>query len=202
MPEEKKERSPLNYDQCSGPKLAKSTPEPMLEPSHKNNAEDYYKDQSKIFQQSRNHGPLPALEGNALDAIQARAVGGKVAVIERGAKEATVIEAGETKKESKRHNEIPLSDSEFEILQELQSEINSIDLNIGQNTRLYTSMIKKFTEQADSASETLKSQVRRILKKHKAPEGWVVDLSKKKIVPSQQPVVMTRPSGVSHAKNK
>jgi hypothetical protein len=140
----------------------------------------------------------PTGENGVLDAIRARAVGGKVAVIERGAKEAKVVEAGEQlSKQSSRQGEegIPLSESTVSILQGLLSEIKEVDAEIGQNTRFFKNMIDKLNEQANSATESLNMTIRHALKKHQAPEGWKVDLKTMKIVPPQQPpqIIMRHP---------
>jgi hypothetical protein len=137
----------------------------------------------------------PTGENGVLDAIRARAVGGKVAVIERGAKEARVVEAGEqlSKQSNRRGEEIPLSESTASILRDLLSEIKEVDAEIGQNTRFFKNMIDKLNEQATSATESLNMTIRHALKKHQAPEGWKVDLKTMKIVPPpQQPQIIMR----------
>jgi len=190
-----RKEEPKELDQTPETQPIESTPEPepkeepMSEPSCRNTAADYYKDQSKISH-PRTHGPFPTTESSALDAIQARAVGGRVAVIERGAKEAKVVNmvGEEKKKKSKRHlaNEIPLSESTIKTIRDLQGEINSIDLEIGRNWRSYKENMRTLTEKSKKAEESFNSAMRYILKKHGAPDGWRVDLKTMRIVPPQQ----------------
>lgn len=142
----------------------------------------------------------PDEAGSALAEIQSRAAGGKVAVIERGAKEARVIEMGDKKAKSEKQTSgpaIPLSEAAIENINDLKSDITDIDLEIGRNTKMYTRSIQKLTEQAVKSEESLNSSIRRILKKHEAPEGWVVDLDKMVIIPNpnqQPPQMMMTPS--------
>lgn len=170
----------------------------------------------------------PTIPFSAMEEIQGRSpVGGKVAMIERGAKKARVIDmSNSTQEENAKRledavksvksaksakkdadegdenevtpsapHEISLKDSEIETIREMQDEINSIDLEIGRNTKLYLSTVKKLEEASEKSAESFRSEVRRIIKRHKAPEGWVVDINRMVIVPNpnQPPQVMSRP---------
>lgn len=145
---------------------------------------------------------------SAMEEIQGRApVGGKVAMIERGAKEAKVIDMSKKSASTKPKNKkptkrapktkakkaasvagaassFPLSQDGIEDVREAQAEIDNIHLEMGRNLALFFSTVQQLDEHAGKAQESFRSTIARLRKKSGAPEGYVLNLAQMEFIPN------------------
>lgn len=161
----------------------------------------------------------PAEPFSALEEIQERAPArGKVAMIERGAKEAKVIDMSKkaTKSKTKAKTKakvpkakkkpfvtqgnpeaIPISQEAIEDVREAQAEVESVHLEMGRNTALFFSTVKQLDEKLNQSQENFKATIRRLRKKVDAPEHYVLNLDQWVFIPNpnaqQQPMMQPPP---------
>ena len=148
---------------------------------------------------------------SALEEIQGRApVGGKVAMIERGAKEAKVINM--SKKSSKKPTKakvappagvspdaIPISKDGIEDVREAQAEVDRVHLEMGRNLALFFSTVKQLDEQSTKSQENFRATIKRLRKKSGAPDDYVLNLDQWVFMPNpnaqpQMPMMPSRPA--------
>jgi hypothetical protein len=149
--------------------------------------------------------PPPTGPGGALEEIQKRAVGGKVAVLEKGDKEPKIVGGngeGETPPEAEADGKtdgeakepeppaaspgIPISPDAAEDLKMVMDEIGQLERQAGQNAIQFHSAMKQIEEKASELRTDFNSIVRRLGKRFNVPQGWVLNLDTMSFVPQQQ----------------
>lgn len=144
----------------------------------------------------------PTGPGGALEEIQKRAVGGKVAVLEKGEKEPKIVGGngeGEAPPEDGAEGDaeakpeapaaapgIPISPDAAEDLKMVIDEISQLERQAGQNAIQYHTAMKQIEEKASELRTDFNSIVRRLGKRFNVPQGWVLNLDTMSFVPQQQ----------------
>jgi hypothetical protein len=131
----------------------------------------------------------PPSQDGALADIQKRAVGGKVAVLDRGSNKATILGEGDDNKKApkaapEQPPHIPLSQDAQADLRMVLDEIGQLERNAGQQTINYQIAMKNISERAESLQGDFQSMVRRLGKRFDVPDTWVLNLDIMAFIPN------------------
>jgi hypothetical protein len=145
--------------------------------------------------------PPPSLNpDDPIASAAARAVDGKVAVIERGSDKAKIVEAprpgdngaGDQEK-PKAPEPIKVDEADVDTIKETLQTLRNIEAQVAQNRMQYLEKEEALLKQRKEATSDLQSTIKTIGKRQKVPQDWMLNLENMSFeAPKRQPFPFAR----------